>query len=214
MKSFLIIGMGSLGHHLCNELNKNGCEIMVADVDSEAVEDVLSLVVSAKVCDCTKIDVLRSFGIDEFDACFVCIAEDFQACLEITDLLKELGAKKVYSAANRDIEEKFLLRNGADRIIYPERDIASRIAGVESAKNIFDCINLSADYSIFEIEPLSKWIGKTLMELDFRKRYKLNIVAIKKGDTIIPIFRNDYTFNTEEHLLVLGHVSDVRRVLK
>ena len=97
--------MGSLGHHLCNELSKNGCEIMAADIKAEKMEDIMSMVVSARVCDCTKIEVLKTFGVEEFDACFVCIEDYFQACLEVTDLLRELGAKKVYSAANRDIEE-------------------------------------------------------------------------------------------------------------
>lgn len=213
MKSFLIIGMGSLGHHLCNELSKNGCEIMVADINAETMEDIMPMVVSARVCDCTKLDVLKTLGVEEFDACFVCIEDFFQACLEITDLLKDLGAKKVYSVANRDVEEKFLLRNGADRIIYPERDVASRIAGLESAENIFDCINISAEYSIFEIEPLDKWIGKTVTDLDFRNRYELNIIAVKKDGKVMPI-RPDYMFTKEEHLLVLGHKKDVRRVLK
>ena len=213
MKSFLIIGMGSLGHHLCNELSKNGCEIMVADINAETMEDIMPMVVSARVCDCTKLDVLKTLGVEEFDACFVCIEDFFQACLEITDLLKDLGAKKVYSVANRDVEEKFLLRNGADRIIYPERDVASRIAGLESAENIFDCINISAEYSIFEIEPLDKWIGKTVMDLDFRNRYELNIIAVKKDGKVMPI-RPDYMFTKEEHLLVLGYKKDVRRVLK
>lgn len=213
MKSFLIIGMGSLGHHLCNELSKNGCEIMVADINAETMEDIMPMVVSARVCDCTKLDVLKTLGVEEFDACFVCIEDFFQACLEITDLLKDLGAKKVYSVANRDVEEKFLLRNGADRIIYPERDVASRIAGLESAENIFDCINISTEYSIFEIEPLDKWIGKTVMDLDFRNRYELNIIAVKKDGKVMPI-RPDYMFTKEEHLLVLGHKKDVRRVLK
>ena len=213
MKSFLIIGMGSLGHHLCNELSKNGCEIMVADINAETMEDIMPMVVSARVCDCTKLDVLKTLGVEEFDACFVCIEDFFQACLEITDLLKDLGAKKVYRVANRDVEEKFLLRNGADRIIYPERDVASRIAGLESAENIFDCINISAEYSIFEIEPLDKWIGKTVMDLDFRNRYELNIIAVKKDGKVMPI-RPDYMFTKEEHLLVLGHKKDVRRVLK
>ena len=213
MKSFLIIGMGSLGHHLCNELSKNGCEIMAADINAETMEDIMPMVVSARVCDCTKIDVLKTLGVEEFDACFVCIEDFFQACLEITDLLKDLGAKKVYSVANRDVEEKFLLRNGADRIIYPERDVASRIAGLESAENIFDSINISAEYSIFEIEPLEKWIGKTVTDLDFRNRYELNIIAVKTDGRVMPI-RPDYVFTKEEHLLVLGHKKDVRRVLK
>ena len=213
MKSFLIIGMGSLGHHLCNELSKNGCEIMAADINPETMEDIMSRVVSARVCDCTKIDVLKTLGVEEFDACFVCIEDCFQACLEITDLLKDLGAKKVYSAANRDVEEKFLLRNGADRIIYPERDVASRIAGLESAENIFDCINISAEYSIFEIEPLDKWIGKTVTDLDFRNRYELNIIGVRKDGKVMPI-RGDDMLTKSEHLLVLGHIKGVRRVLR
>ena len=213
MKSFLIIGMGSLGHHLCNALSKNGCEIMAADINAETMEDIMPMVVSARVCDCTKLEVLKSLGVEEFDACFVCIEDYFQACLEITDLLKDLGAKKVYSVANRDVEEKFLLRNGADRVIYPERDVASRIAGLESTENIFDCINISAEYSIFEIEPIDKWIGKTVSDLDFRNRYELNIIAVKKDGKVLPI-RPDYVFTKSEHLLVLGHIKNVRRILK
>lgn len=202
-----------MGITFAMSFQKNGCEIMVADINAETMEDIMPMVVSARVCDCTKLDVLKTLGVEEFDACFVCIEDFFQACLEITDLLKDLGAKKVYSVANRDVEEKFLLRNGADRIIYPERDVASRIAGLESAENIFDCINISAEYSIFEIEPLDKWIGKTVMDLDFRNRYELNIIAVKKDGKVMPI-RPDYMFTKEEHLLVLGHKKDVRRVLK
>lgn len=214
MKSFLIIGMGSLGHHLCSELNKNNCEIMVVDMKPEKVEDVLQDVVSAKVCDCTKREVLKSLGIEDFDACFVCIEDYFQACLEITDLLKELGAKKIYSTANREIEEKFLLRNGADRIIYPERDISRRIAGIECSEHVFDCINVADGYAIFEIEPLKKWLGKTVIELDFRNRYNLNIIAIKVDNKISPNFKSDYIFKDNEHLLVLGHPTDLEKVMK
>ena len=124
MKSFLIIGMGTFGHHLCRALCKNKCEVMIADQNGEALEDMLPYVTSAKICDCTNIEVLRSFGVQNFDACFVCVNQAFQACLEITDQLKELGAKRVYSKADRDLEAKFLRRCGADYIIYPERDAA------------------------------------------------------------------------------------------
>ncbi len=214
MKSFLIIGMGSLGHHLCRELTNNGCEVMVVDMNEDAVSDVLPMVVSAKVCDCTKAGALESFGVDEFDACFVCVGNAFQNCLEITDSLKNLGAKKVFSAADRDIEAKFLLKNGADSIIYPERDIARRIAGMESSNSIFDCINISDDYAIFEIKVLDKWVGKTITDIDFRKKYNLNIVAYKIGDDVFPINRGDYRFCEDEHILVLGHKEDVRKVAR
>ena len=138
MKSFLIIGMGSFGHHLCRELSKQKCELMVADVQSEMLEDILPYVVSAKIADCTNEEVLRSFDIPSFDACFVCIGGNFQNSLEITSLLKELGAKKVFSKANEDIQAKFLRRNGADEVIYPELDAAARIAVSESSDSIFD----------------------------------------------------------------------------
>ena len=128
MKSFLIIGMGTFGHHLCRALCKMKCEVMIADQNGEALEDMLPYVAAAKICDCANIEVLRSFGVQNFDACFVCVNKNFQACLEITDQLKELGAKRVYSKADRDLEAKFLMRCGADFIIYPERDAAERIA--------------------------------------------------------------------------------------
>jgi trk system potassium uptake protein TrkA len=214
MKSFLIIGMGSLGNHLCDELSKNSCEIMIADINPAKVENVNSAVVTARVCDCTNRSVLESLGVEDFDVCFVCIEDYFQACLEITDLLKELGAKKIYSTANRQIEEKFLLRSGADCIIYPERDICRRISSVECAKHIFDYINIADDYSIFEIEPHKKWLGKTVMELNFRNRYKLNIIAYKKQGKVIPLFNADYTFNSGEHLLVLGNRDELNKILK
>ena len=124
MKSFLIIGMGSFGHHLCRAFASMKCEIMIVDKNSEALEDMLSYVVSAKVADCTKEEVVRSFDIPSFSACFVCIGSDFESSLEITDILKELGAKKVFSKADKDIQAKFLLKSGADSIIYPEKETA------------------------------------------------------------------------------------------
>lgn len=214
MKSFLVIGTGSLGRHLCRELANAGCEVMAVDTNEAAMADILNVVVSSRVCDCTKPEVIESFGVEDFDACFVCVGNAFQNCLEITDLLKTYGAKKVYSAADRDIEPKFLLRNGADKVIYPEQDIARRIAGMESSNSIFDYINISDDYAIFEIEVLDKWIGKTIIDIDFRKRYNLNIIAYKKGDEVHPELGGDYVFKADEHLLVLGHKEDVKRIAK
>jgi trk system potassium uptake protein TrkA len=214
MKSFLIIGMGSLGYHLCEELSHNNCEIMIADINPAKLENVNSAVVTARVCDCTNRNVLENLGVEDFDVCFVCIEDYFQACLEITDLLKELGAKKIYSTANRQIEEKFLLRSGADRIIYPERDICRKISSIECAERIFDYINIADDYCIFEIEPQKKWIGKTVIELNFRNRYKLNIIAYKKDGTVIPLFNADYVFKADEHLLVLGHKKELEKIVK
>lgn len=213
MKSFLIIGMGTFGRHLCRCLMAQGCEVMIVDRNEKLVGEMLDYDVSAKIGDCTDIDVLKTFDVASFDACFVCIGDSFQDSLEITDLLRELGAKKIFSKADRDIQEKFLLRNGADFVIYPERDVAQRVAVSESSDSIFDCIGLSGEYSIFELQAQERWIGKTIRELNFRQRYNMSILAIKTGSVVRPLPMGDYTFSETEHLLVLGRMQDVKKVL-
>jgi trk system potassium uptake protein TrkA len=190
------------------------CEIMIVDEREEAVEDMLPYVVSAKIGDCTNIEVLKTFDIPSFDTCFVCIGENFQNSLEITSLLKECGAKKVISKADRDIQEKFLLRNGADAVIYPEKNMAERFAVRESSEHIFDYINLGSDYSIYEIDVLDRWVGKTVKELNFRVKYNLAVLATKKNDEVTPVISGERRFEKDEHLLVLGKEEDVRKVTK
>ena len=215
MKSFLIVGMGSFGHHLCRALADQKCEVMVADQVSDTLEDLLPLVVSAKVGDCTNEEVLRSFDIPSFDACFVCLGDsNILGSLQITSLLKELGAKKVFSKADDDVQAKFLLRNGADEVIYPELEVAVSLAVSESSDSIFDCIRLTADYSIYELQPLPRWVGKSLKELNFRVKYNLTVIAAIRDGVIRPNLSPDYTFREDEHLLVLGRIEDIHRVIR
>lgn len=215
MKSFLIVGMGSFGHHLCHALADQKCEVMVADQTSAALEDLLPLVVSAKVGDCTNEEVLRSFDIPSFDACFVCLGDsNVLGSLEITSLLKDLGARKVFSKADNDVQAKFLLRNGADRVIYPEREVAASLAVSESSDSIFDCISLTDEYSIYELQPMDRWIGKSLKELNFRVKYNLTVIASIRSGVIRPNLSPDYTFKSDEHLLVLGRIEDIRKVVR
>lgn len=206
--------MGSFGHHLCRALSEQRCEVMIADQNSANLEDMLPYVVSAKVGDCTNEEVLRSFSVETFDACFVCVGTNVLSSLQITSLLKELGAKKVFSKADDDMQAKFLLRNGADEIIYPELEVATSIAVSESSDSIFDCIRLSADYSIYELQPLKRWLGKSLKELNFRVKYNMTVIAVKKGNLILPNLQPDYVFKEEEHLLVLGRSDDIRRIIR
>ena len=215
MKSFLIVGMGSFGHHLCRALADQKCEVMVADQVSDTLEDLLPLVVSAKVGDCTNEEVLRSFDIPSFDACFVCLGDsNVLGSLQITSLLKELGAKKVFSKADDDVQAKFLLRNGADHVIYPELEAAVSLAVSESSDSIFDCIPLTADHSIYELEPMERWLGKSLKELNFRVKYHLTVIGVKRGEVIVPNLSPDYAFRKDEHLLVLGRIEDIRKVTR
>ena len=187
---------------------------MIVDRSSEALEDMLPHVVSAKVGDCTNEEVLRSFSVESFDACFVCLGSNVLSSLQITSLLKELGAKKVFSKADDDMQAKFLLRNGADEIIYPELEVATSLAVSESSDSIFDCIRLTADYSIYELQPLKRWLGKSLRELNFRVKYNLTVIAVKKGAVIRPNLHPDYVFKEDEHLLVLGRGEDIQKIIR
>ena len=148
MKSILIIGLGRFGQHLCEDLCNLGNDVMVVDEDETKLEAVTSIVTDAKIGDCTNEDVLRSLGVSNFDVVFVCIGTNFQSSLECTSLVKELGAKKVVSKANREIHAKFLLRNGADEVIYPDRDIAIRTAARFSSDNVFDYMELNDEFTV------------------------------------------------------------------
>ena len=213
-KSFLIIGMGTFGHHLCRELAKQRCEVMAVDAVAEAVEDVLSLVVSAKVGDCTKEEVLRSFGIPDFDTCFVCVGSNFLAGLQIISSLKELGAKHVIGKVDELVQQKFLLRNGADEVILPDKDEAVRLAASVCTDNIFDYIPLTRDYAITEVEPLKEWIGKSIAELQIRPVYNLSVLATKKGDEMFPMPGPNYVFQKGTHVIVMGHVDAIRKITR
>ena len=170
MKSILIIGMGRFGRHLCTNLAKLGNQIMAVDENEETLEDMLDYVVSAKIGDCTNEAVLKSLGVDNFDICFICIGTNFQSSLEITSMVKEMGGRYVVSKANRDIHAKFLLRNGADEVIYPDRDIAEKMAVRYSANHVFDYIELTEEFSIYEIPPLPQWVGKSIIDLSIRNK--------------------------------------------
>ena len=196
MKTFLVIGVGSYGYHLIRSLSEQRCEILVADRDEKRLEQVLPWATSAKIADCTNADVLASFDVDSFDACFVCVDSDFVAALEITCLLKDLGAKMIYSCADHDLQARLLSRNGADAIIYPEKDMARRMALNVSSENIFDSFELAEDFYIFEIAVQKEWIGKTLKELNFRARFSLNVLAGKENGRVIPINSPDYPIRT------------------
>lgn len=214
MKSVLIIGLGKFGHHLCRNLAELGNEIMIVDQKEETLEDLLPIVTSAKIGDCTNEEVLRSLGIANFDLCFVCIGTNFQSSLEITSLVKEMGARYVISKANRDIHAKFLLKNGADEVIYPDRDIAEKLAVRHNANHVFDYIELTDDYAIYEIPPLTEWLGKSIREVNFRVKYQVSILGTKKGEDVKLLPAADHVFAADEHLMVIGRAEDLQKILK
>ncbi len=205
--------MGRFAHHLCQKFAELNNEIMIMDNREEAVADMLPFVTSAKIADCTNVEVLKSIGIGNFDICFVCIGTNFQSSLEITSLLKENGAKHVISKATRDIQAKFLLRNGADEVVYPDRDIAQKIAVRYSANHLFDYIELNSEYGIYEIPVMREWVEKTIAEVNFRSRYKLSILGYKRGEDTQLLPMADHVFEENEHLMVIGRKEDIRKFI-
>ncbi len=214
MKSFLLIGLGKFGHHLCLNLAKYDCEILIVDKEEANIEDLLPYVTNAKIGDCSNPEVLQSIGVSNFDICFVCMGNNFQSSLEVTSLVKEMGAKKVVSRAARDIHAKFLLRNGADEVIYPDRDIAERVAKKYSKENIFDYIELDSEYAIYEIPPFAECIGKTIKDVNFRSKYDANIIGIKKNGKTMMMPAADYVFKEDEHLVVVGKSHTLDKVIE
>lgn len=213
MKSILVIGIGRFGKHLCQDLVENGNDVMAVDEQEENLEEILPIITSAKIGDCTKEEVLRTFGVSNFDICFVCIGTNFQSSLEVTNLLKEMGAKYVISKATRDIQAKFLLKNGADEVVYPDRDIAKRMATRVSTSHVYDYVEMG-DYSIYEIQPLDEWIGKTIREVDFRAKYNVSIMGTKRGEEKSLMLTPEHVFDRDEHLMVIGKKEDIDRILK
>jgi trk system potassium uptake protein TrkA len=213
MKTILIIGMGRFGHHLCMNLTQLGNEVMIIDSLEERLSDLLPYATAAKIGDCTNEEVLRSLGIRNFDICFVCIGSNFQSSLEITSLIKELGAKYVISKANRDIHAKFLLKNGADEVIYPNRDIAEKLAIRHSANHVFDYVELTEDYSIYEIPPPKAWIGKSIKQLGIRAKYHISILGTKENEKVKLLPTADYILTEKEHLMIIGKKPDVDKIL-
>jgi len=214
MKSILVVGLGNFGTYLSQNLIRLGNDVMVVDKNEDRLAPLVSIAASAQIGDCTNPEVLETLGIRNFDTCFVCIGGDFQSSLEITSLLKEMGAKYVVSKATRDVQEKFLLRNGADEVIFPERDISEKISMRFSSSNVFNYIELTKDISIFEIPIMDSWIGKTIGEINIRQKYNVNILAIKQGDITSPLPGADHMFSANEHVMVIGRAPDVNRILK
>lgn len=214
MKSVLLIGLGRFGRHIAMKLNELDHEVLAIDRQERRVDAVLPYVTNAQIGDTTDIDFLRSLGIRNFDVCIVAIGDDFQSSLETTSFLKELGAKKVVSRAARDVQAKFLLRNGADEIVYPEKQLANWTAIRYTADHIFDYIELNADYAIFEVAVPQDWVGKSIGQLDIRKRYNINIMAVKQNGVLNMNISSDTQLRREETMLVLGDRKSVHKCFR
>ena len=214
MKSILLIGLGRFGRHIAEELNKMGHEVMAVDENEERVNAILPIVTNAQIGDSTNAAFLRSLGISNFDVCIVTIGGNFQNSLETASLLKELGAKFVVARAERDVQEKFLLRNGADEVVYPEKQQAKWAAIRYSYNRLLDYIDLGGDHAMFEVLVPTAWVGKSVGELDIRKKYNINIMAVKQDGKLDVAISPATLLTDRKTLLVLGDYASVKKCFK
>ena len=213
-KTILLIGLGRFGLHIAKKLHELGHEVMAVDINEERINQAVPYVTDAQIGNSTNEEFLKSLGINNFDLCIVTISADFQSSLETTSLLKELGAKKVVSRAERDGQAKFLLRNGADEIVYPEKQLASWMAIKYSADHILDYIEIDKEHAIFEVSVPKDWIGKTIGEIDIRKKYGINILGIKDGKKLNVNVTPSQILSSELSLLVIGDYKKLKKCFK
>lgn len=204
MKNILLIGLGNFGQLVAEQLNDLGHEVMAVDREEEKVNAVMPYVTDALIGDSTNEAFLASLGINNYDLCMVTISDDFQSSLETTSLLKEMGASLVIARAERQIQEKFLLRNGADAVIYPEKQVAKWAVVRYMSDNILSYMEVDEQHGIFDVRIPEEWLGKTIAELDVRKRYKINILGIKKNGVLDIGVQPDMVLNKDETLLILA----------
>lgn len=214
MKTVLLIGAGRFGRHAAIQLSKLGHQVMAVDINEERINDIIPFVTGAQIGDSTNEGFLRSLGVKSFDLCIVAISGDFQSSLETTSMLKELGAACVIARAERDVQAKFLLRNGADHVVYPEKEMAKWAAVRFTGNHIHDYTELDERHAIFEVNVPEAWLGKTVGALDVRKKYGINILAVKRSGISDFTITPETLLTGEVTLLALGEPGALRKCFK
>ena len=214
MKSILLIGINRFGSLLAKQLNELGHQIMAVDKDEARINGILPFVTDAQIGDSTNEAFLRSLGVNNYDVCIVTIGGDFQSSLETTSLLKELGGKLVISRADRDVQAKFLLRNGADEVINPEKQIAEWAAIRYASNHVLDYIKLDSSHAIFEVAVPSDWVGRTVGQIDIRKKYAINIMAVKEDGKMDLSVTPETVLTDRKTLFVLGERKAIQKCFR
>lgn len=214
MKSILLVGINNFGYLIAKQLHELGHEVLAIDRDEERVNAVLPYVTDAQIGDSTNEAFLDTLGVNNFDVCIVAIGEDFQSSLETTSLLKERGAKLVVSRADRDVQAKFLLRNGADEVINPEKQIAEWAAIRYSANHILDYIRLDEGHAIYEVTVPADWVGKSIIQIDIRKKYGISILGVKENGKMNLSVTPDTALKENQTMLVLGDRKAMQKCFK
>ena len=213
MKSILLIGLGRFGRHMAIKLTELKHQVLAVDIREDRVNDVLPFVTHAQIGDSTNEQFIASLGVRNFDLCVVAIGDNFQSSLETTALLKDMGAPFVLARANRDVHAKFLLRNGADDVVYVEKEMAIRSAVKYGSDHVFEYIELTDEYAIYEIPAPPTWVGKTIVQLAIRTKFHLSVLATRRYNQIEPQPKPDHLFMPDEAVIIMGTNRDIQRFL-
>ena len=214
MKSVLVIGLGRFGRHLSRKFIEEGHAVLAIEKDETRADWAVNIVNEIQIGDATNEDFIKSLGVNNFDICVVAVGDNFQTALEITVLLKDFGAEYIIARASRDVHRKLLLRNGADHVVYAEREIAEKIAIKYGAKNVFDYLELTPDIAIYEIKIPESWLNKTIIEKAVRTRYHVSILATKKNGRIFPLPPTNHVFAADETLIVMGTAKSIKEITR
>lgn len=214
MKSILIIGLGRFGRHMAQKFIENGHEVMAIDNNEERADAAVGDIQQILIGEATDERFMESLGIRNFDLAVIAIGENFQDVLEITVLLKDLGCKYIVARATRDVHKKLLLRNGADYVVYAEREVAERLAIKFGADNIFDYVELTPEIGIYDIAIPEKWIGRSILDLSIRTKYHVSVMATKKDGKIYPLPHPNHVFEEDESIMVMGTANDIKALAR
>ncbi len=214
MKTVLLIGLGRFGANMVKELSNLGCQVMAVDINEERVNDALNYITRAQIGDSTKREFLKGLGVKNFDLCVVTISDNFQSSLETTSLLKELDAKFIVSRAANDAQEKFLRLAGADDVVYPESQMAKWAAIRYGLDNILDYIELDNNHAIIEVNVPKGWIGKSIGELEVRRKFGINIMGVKQNNVLNVEITPDTVLREDKTLFVVGEYRSLQKCFK
>ena len=211
-KTYAVFGLGRYGTAVARELVENGMEVIAVDTDQKIVNDAAAYLPICKCADVTDAEVISRLGIGGIDTVIVCMASNLEASVMAVTLCKEVGVKTVIAKCANETHQKILLRVGADQVVFPENESGIRLAKNLLSSGFIDMISLSKDVSMVEIEVKSEWIGKNLIELNLRKKYGFNIVAIKKGEKVNVNINPEQVLDADTTMIVIANTAKLGKL--
>lgn len=211
-ESYAVFGLGRYGLAVAKELLENGKEVIAIDINQKVVNEVATFIPICKCADVTDLEVLSRLGIANIDTVIVCMANNLEASVMAVTLCKELGVKTIVAKCANEVHQKILLRVGADKVVFPEYESGVRLAKNLITSGVVDIITLSKDFSMVEIDVKEEWVGKNLIELNLRKKYGINVVAVKRGEVVSVEVNPEELLEKELTLIVIANTSKIDKI--